>query len=109
MTGLPRRHNPTLVQSLLSFTGTILGLCIISALLYHGVGWTKDVFGEATTPIVTVALLVAYVALIRVSSKHMKEGNISIDSELTEVPEPGPTIKSLVCITFCLSLCWFGV
>ncbi|CCO45270.1 hypothetical protein VINI7043_19573 [Vibrio nigripulchritudo ATCC 27043] len=111
MTGLPRRHNPTLVQSLLSFTGTILGLCIISALVYYGVGWTKDVFGEAATPIVTVALLVAYVALIRVSSKHMKEGNISIDSELTEVPEPGPTIKSglhyllpIVVLVWCLTV-----
>ncbi|CCN84807.1 putative TRAP-type uncharacterized transport system, fused permease component [Vibrio nigripulchritudo SFn27] len=111
MTGLPRRHNPTLVQSILSFTGTILGLCIISALVYYGVGWTKDVFGEAATPIVTVALLVAYVALIRVSSKHMKEGNISIDSELTEVPEPGPTIKSglhyllpIVVLVWCLTV-----
>ncbi|MBO0201237.1 TRAP transporter large permease subunit, partial [Vibrio alginolyticus] len=41
MTGLPRRHNPTLLQSLLSFTATILGLCVISALVYYGVGWTK--------------------------------------------------------------------
>lgn len=111
MTGLPRRRVPTLVQSLLSFTGTILGLCVISALVYYGVGWTKDVFGDAATPIVTVALLIAYLALIRISAKHSKEGAISIDSELTEVPEPGPTIKSglhfllpIVVLVWCLTV-----
>ncbi|MCV5687994.1 hypothetical protein OFN32_27680, partial [Escherichia coli] len=91
MTGLPRRHNPTLLQSLLSFTATILGLCVISALVYYGVGWTKDVFGDAATTIVTVALLIAYVGLVKISANHMKDGAIEIDAELTEVPDPGPT------------------
>ncbi|MBD1555492.1 TRAP transporter permease [Vibrio sp. S9_S30] len=111
MTGLPRRRVPTLVQSLLSFTGTILGLCVISALVYYGIGWTKDAFGEAATPIVTVALLMAYLALIRISAKHSEEGAISIDAELTEVPEPGPTIKSglhfllpIVVLVWCLTV-----
>jgi TRAP transporter 4TM/12TM fusion protein len=111
MTGLPRRHTPTLVQSLLSFTGTILGLCIISALVYYGVGWTKDIFGDAATPIVTVTLLVAYVALIRISAQYTKEGEISLDSELIEVPDPGPTIKSglhfllpIVVLVWCLTV-----
>ncbi|EGA65908.1 TRAP transporter permease [Vibrio brasiliensis] len=111
MTGLPRRHTPKFIQSLLSFTGTILGLCIISAAVYYGVGWTKDVFGEAATPIVTVALLVAYVALVNVSAKYAKEGAIEIDAELTEVPDPGPTIKSglhyllpIVVLVWCLTV-----
>lgn len=111
MEGLPRRHNPTLVQSLLSFTGTILGLCIISAVVYYGVGWTKDVFGAAATPIVTVALLIAYVALVSVSARHAKDGEIEIDAELNEVPDPGPTIKSglhyllpIVVLVWCLTV-----
>ncbi|KLN65389.1 MULTISPECIES: TRAP transporter permease [Vibrio] len=111
MTGLPRRHNPTLLASLLSFTGTILGLCVISAAVYYGVGWTKDVFGEAATPIVTVALLLAYVALVNISAKYAKEGAIEIDAELTEVPDPGPTIKSglhyllpIVVLVWCLTV-----
>ncbi len=111
MEGLPRRHNPTLVQSLLSFTGTILGLCIISAVVYYGVGWTKDVFGAAATPIVTVALLIAYVALVSISARHAKDGEIEIDAELNEVPDPGPTIKSglhyllpIVVLVWCLTV-----
>ncbi|TKF34343.1 TRAP transporter fused permease subunit [Vibrio kanaloae] len=111
MTGLPRRHTPTILHSLLSFTGTILGLCVISAAVYYGVGWTKDVFGDAATPIVTVALLTAYVALVRVSAKYAAEGGMDIDAELTEVPDPGPTIKSglhfllpIVVLVWCLTV-----
>ncbi|UIJ40482.1 TRAP transporter permease [Vibrio kanaloae] len=111
MTGLPRRHTPTILHSLLSFTGTILGLCVISAAVYYGVGWTKDVFGDAATPIVTVALLIAYVALVRVSAKYAAEGGMDIDAELTEVPDPGPTIKSglhfllpIVVLVWCLTV-----
>lgn len=111
MTGLPRRRVPTVVQSLLSFTGTILGLCVISAAVYYGVGWTKGVFGDAATPIVTVALLLAYVGLVSISARYAKEGAIEIDAELTEVPEPGPTIKSglhyllpIVVLVWCLTV-----
>ncbi|MEL7290732.1 MAG: TRAP transporter permease [Pseudomonadota bacterium] len=111
MTGLPRRHTPKLIHSLLSFTGTILGLCIISAAVYYGVGWTKDVFDEAATPIVTIALLISYVALVKISAQYAKEGAIEIDAELTEVPDPGPTIKSglhyllpIVVLVWCLTV-----
>ncbi|RJX70702.1 TRAP transporter fused permease subunit [Vibrio sinensis] len=111
MTGLPRRHTPTLLHSLLSFTGTILGICILSAVVYYGIGWTKDVFGAAATPIVMVVLLMAYIALIRVSANHTKDGSIEIDAELTEVPDPGPTIKSglhfllpIVVLVWCLTV-----
>ncbi len=111
MTGLPRRHTPTVVQSLLSFTGTILGLCVISAVVYYGVGWTKDVFGSAATPIVTVALLIVYLALLRISAAYADEGKMEIDAELTEVPDPGPTIKSglhfllpIVVLVWCLTV-----
>lgn len=111
MTGLPRRHNPTLIQSLLSLTGTILGLCIISAAVYYGIGWTKGVFGDAATPMVSLALLLSYVALIRVSAKYQEHAMMAIDGELTEVPDPGPTIKSglhfllpIVVLVWCLTV-----
>ncbi|EOZ0748117.1 TRAP transporter permease [Vibrio vulnificus] len=111
MTGLPRRHNPTMLQSLLSFTGTILGLCVVSAVVYYGIGWTKDVFGDAATPMVTIALLVAYVGLVKISANHAQDGALEIDAKLTEVPDPGPTIKSglhfllpIVVLVWCLTV-----
>ena len=111
MEGLPRRHNPTLVQSLLSFTSTILGICVISAVVYYGVGWTKNVFGDAATPIMASMLFIVYLALLRVSAKYAKEGDLEMDAELTEVPDPGPTVKSglhfllpIVVLVWCLTV-----
>lgn len=111
MTGLPRRHTPKLLHSLLSFTGTILGLCVMSAAVYYGIGWTKDVFGDAATPIVTIALLLAYVGLVSISAKYQEHAMMAIDEELTEVPDPGPTIKSglhfllpIVVLVWCLTV-----
>jgi TRAP transporter 4TM/12TM fusion protein len=69
------------------------------------------VFGAAATPIVTVALLIAYLALLRISAKYADEGKMEIDAELTEVPDPGPTIKSglhfllpIVVLVWCLTV-----
>ena len=111
MTGLPRRVKPSVVRSLLSFTGTILALCILSAAVYYGVGWTKDVFGAAATPIVTIILLAVYLGLVRVSANYQEHAHMSIDEELEEVPDPGPTIKSglhyllpIVVLVWCLTV-----
>ena len=111
MTGLPRRHTPKLLHSLLSFTATILGLCVMSAAVYYGIGWTKDAFGDAATPIVTVALLLSYVGLVSISAKYQEHAMMAIDEELTEVPDPGPTIKSglhfllpIVVLVWCLTV-----
>ncbi|MDG3087050.1 TRAP transporter permease [Vibrio hannami] len=111
MKGLPRRHNPTILQSMTSFVGTIVGLCVLSAIVYYGVGWTKDVFGAAATPIVTVALLLAYVGLVRVSAAYQEHAHMAIDEELNEVPDAGPTIKSglhfllpIVVLVWCLTV-----
>ncbi|MEH6532518.1 MAG: TRAP transporter permease [Photobacterium frigidiphilum] len=111
MTGLPRRYKPTMAQSLLSFVVTILGLIVISGAVYYGIGWTKDVFGAAATPMIGVAILVAYIALIKVSASYQDHTMENPDEELTEVPEPGPTIKSglyfllpIVVLVWCLTV-----
>ncbi|MFC1503532.1 TRAP transporter permease [Pseudomonadota bacterium] len=111
MTGLPRRYKPTMAQSLLSFSGTLLGLIVISGAVYYGIGWTKDVFGAAATPIIGVLILVAYIALIRVSANYQDHTMENPDEALIEVPEPGPTIKSglyfllpIVVLVWCLTV-----
>ncbi|NAW69150.1 TRAP transporter fused permease subunit [Vibrio sp. V27_P1S3P104] len=111
MTGLPRRKTTTLIQSLLSFTGTILGLCVLSAIVYYGIGWTKEAFGAAATPIVGTALLVTYLLLVRVAAKFNHEKAPNIDQNIQEIPEVGPTIKSglhyllpIVVLVWCLTV-----
>lgn len=110
MTGLPRRYTPSLAQRLLSFVATILGLCIISAIVYYGVGWTKDAFGDAATYLITLVLLLAYILLIRFSSRYASD-SIEIDIDMQEVPEAGPILKSglhyllpIVVLVWCLTV-----
>lgn len=111
MSGLPRRYKPTMAQSLLSFTGTILGLIVLSAAVYYGVGWTKDVFGAAATPMIAVVVMIAYVALVRLSAGYQDHRMEDPNQELTEVPDPGPTVKSglyfllpIVVLVWCLTV-----
>ncbi|GAB3527992.1 TRAP transporter permease [Photobacterium alginatilyticum] len=111
MTGLKRHYKPTLAQSLLSFSGTILGLIVLSAMVYYGVGWTKDIFGAAATPIIGVVILIAYVALVKVSANYQDHLMENPEDDITEVPDPGPTIKSglyfllpIVVLVWCLTV-----
>jgi len=53
MSGLPRKHQPSMAQKLLSFIFTILLFLVISAAVYYGIGWTKTVFGVLATPMIT--------------------------------------------------------
>ncbi|MDV5172434.1 TRAP transporter permease [Photobacterium rosenbergii] len=111
MSGLERRYKPTLAQSLLSFCGTILGLVVLSALVYYGVGWTKDVFGAAATPLIAAVILIAYVALIKVAADYQDHALEDPNADITEVPDPGPTMKSglyfllpIVVLVWCLTV-----
>lgn len=111
MTGLKRHYKPTLAQSLLSFTGTILGLVVLSAVVYYGIGWTKDIFGAAATPLIAVVILIAYVALVRISTRYQDHLMENPEDDITEVPNPGPTIKSglyfllpIVVLVWCLTV-----
>ncbi|KHT65552.1 C4-dicarboxylate ABC transporter [Photobacterium gaetbulicola] len=111
MSGLARRYKPTLAQSLLSFCGTILGLVVLSAAVYYGVGWTKDVFGAAATPMIAAVIMIAYVALIKLAAGYQDHALEDPNADITEVPDPGPTMKSglyfllpIVVLVWCLTV-----
>ena len=70
MRGLPRSSTALLRHSFLRGLMTICGIIILSGIVYWSVGWTKDVFGDAASWIICVALIAAYVALIREKAKH---------------------------------------
>lgn len=110
MSGLPRRHHSTLAQKLLAFSATILGLCTISALVYYGIGWTKDVLGSAATPLLTILLFITYLGLVKISTPYAKQG-LAIDENLQFVPDVTPTLKAglhyllpIVVLVWCLTV-----
>ncbi len=110
MTGLPRRHTSTFLQTLQNIVVIVIGICALSFAVYYGIGWTKDVFGAAASPIVAIAIFIAYVALVRYSSQYKKEAvEDPAAADLSEVPDPGPTVRSglyyllpIVVLVWCL-------
>src|SRR4029079_5216711 len=70
MTGIPRTKRRTLREGLIKALLTISSLVILSCAVYYGLGWTKEVFGDAASWLAGIVLIVAYVALVRHRAKH---------------------------------------
>jgi len=111
MEGLPRRHTRTLAQSLMSFMGTIVGLIVITAAVYYGIGWTKEAFGAAATWVVGIGTIVAYVLLVWYAAKYPELKLDDPNAAVVELPETGPTVKSglyfllpVVLLVWCLTV-----
>jgi TRAP transporter 4TM/12TM fusion protein len=68
--GLPRSSTAPLRLTALRGLMTVCGLIILSGVVYYGIGWTKVVFGAAATWVLGIALIVAYVGLVRYKAKH---------------------------------------
>ena len=91
MKGLPRKYVPRFVYSLGYFLATLFGLGFLSVIMYFSFGWMKDVFGDVTPWIAAVIVSAVYISLIKYSGKFPE---LSGPIEITELPEPGPTIKA---------------
>ena len=91
MKGLPRRRPPNFIRSLMSFLLTFLGLVVLTAVVYFGLGWMKGAFGEATLWVAIVLLIITYVALVYYGCRFPE---LDTELEITELPDPAPTIKA---------------
>ena len=108
MKGLPRRHVPKFMQAVFSFMTTLVGLIVLTAIVYYGLGWMKGVFGDAMPWVAAVLLTVAYVGLLKFSAKFPE---LETTLEITELPETGPTVKAglyyllpVVILVWCLTV-----
>ena len=108
MQGLPRRNPPNFIRSMTSFMATLLGLIVLTAIVYYGLGWMKGAFGDATPWIATLLLVVAYVGLLNYGARFPE---LETSMEITELPEAGPTIKAglyyllpVVVLVWCLTV-----
>ncbi|MCL6417489.1 TRAP transporter permease [Aestuariirhabdus sp. Z084] len=111
MQGLPRPFKPTLAQSLMNFFGTIFGLCVLTGIVYYGIGWTKDMFGSTATYVLGFAVLLAYIGLVRYAATVPELKADDPKSETLEMPPVGPTVKSglyfllpIVVLVWCLTV-----
>lgn len=89
--GMEREVPWPLKSALIGMISTFSGLVILSAAVYYGLGWAKDIFGDATPWIASVFLVIVYVALLRYSLAFPEQTDIE---EISKLPPPGPTLKS---------------
>ncbi len=108
MKGLPRRSPPNLIRSLMMFCLTIVGMAILTAIVYYGLGWMKDAFGEATLYVASILLVIVYIALVAFGCRYPE---LDTSLEISELPDPGPTIKAglyyllpVVVLVWCLTV-----
>jgi TRAP transporter 4TM/12TM fusion protein len=106
--GLKKRHKKTLAQSLLSMVSVILGVVIIGAATYYGLGWIKTATGEAAIYFVAVLALLAYLILLYVACRVPE---LEFSTEMNELPDLGPTTQAglyfllpVVVLMWCLTV-----
>ncbi len=94
MVGLPRRTTASGGSRLLSLGLTVSGFFVLCGLVYYGVGWIKDVAGDAAIWIIGVALLATYIGLLWFGSRQPELELDDPNAPVFELPETGPTVKS---------------
>ena len=94
MQGLPRTESRVnFIRRLASFVFGFLSICVLSAIVYYGLGWIKLVVGDNSIYVVTTLVLLSYVFLLFIGSQSPKL-NDSTDQDLGALPAPGEIFKS---------------
>ena len=94
MQGLPQRTTSTLAQKLMTAAAVVAGACAIGLAVYYGIGWIKNVAGDAAIYIVGALVFVAYVGLLKFATRYPALAVDDPESAILEIPETGPTVKS---------------
>jgi TRAP transporter 4TM/12TM fusion protein len=94
LAGLPVTHRMGFRQAMLRSLMTICGFVVLCGLVYYGIGWTKDVFGDGATVMVVLGVLVAYVALVAFRAKHPDLPLDDPSTALLRVPGFGETART---------------
>ncbi len=106
--GMERKVTKTLVQKILSYVMTILFVIIIGGVTYYGLGWIKDVAGDATIYVVALLLAVAYLGLIWFACRVPE---LDTSHDIDELPDLGETAQAgyyfllpVVVLMWCLTV-----
>jgi TRAP transporter 4TM/12TM fusion protein len=92
--GLPRRQPLPWQKATVSALMTVSGLIILSAIVYWGFGWIKDLAGDSAFIIVGMLMLLAYIFIVRFSAAYPELHMDKPDDKMEFLPEIGPTLKS---------------
>ena len=92
--GIPRDYMAPLKSRVLNAIMTFSGVVILANAVYYGLGWIKDVAGDASIVIISLLMLMAYIGLLKYESAYPELHLDDPNSPILKCPETGPTIKS---------------
>lgn len=85
MKGIERLQQATLAQKMLKWSAIILLMCLLTAVVYYGLGWIKDVMGDAAVWAILPLLLVSYLGLVYLAAKQEPLGSAE-DADMEHLP-----------------------
>jgi TRAP transporter 4TM/12TM fusion protein len=106
----PGPANP-LIKKLTNALGGFVGVAALAAATYYGLGWTKDVFGDATMYAMSAIFIIAYLVLAWYAAQVPDLEVDDPNAPLTVLPPVGPTARTgyyfllpLVVLIWCLMI-----
>ncbi len=94
MKGLARPEPPNWIRTAIAFAGTVVGMGLLTAAVYWGLGWIKGWAGAASPWIAAGMLALAYALLVGYAARFPEPVLDDVGAEGAVLPRPGPTIKS---------------
>ena len=92
--GISRDYIAPLQNRILNMLMTVSGVVVLAAAIYYGLGWIKDLAGEASVFIIAALMLVTYIALMKYESAYPELQLDDPNEPILKCPEAGPTVKS---------------
>ncbi|OLO09476.1 C4-dicarboxylate ABC transporter [Salinicola sp. MH3R3-1] len=80
------------MRKILGFLTGLVGLMLVSAVVYYGLGWLQPALGEAAPWVIAVLLAAVYVGLIKLGSNYPPLEIDDPNSEITTLPRTKPTV-----------------
>ncbi|MDO3722726.1 TRAP transporter permease [Marinobacter sp. chi1] len=111
MKGIERLDRPTLAQRMLNWVVILLGLCVLTLVVYYGIGWMKDWLGAGAIWVLGPLLLLVYIGLVGYATRFPALEEDSPERSMDELPPVGPTVKAglyfllpVVVLVWCLTV-----
>src|SRR6056297_79145 len=111
MHGIERLNKPTLAQRMLNWVVILIGLSVLTLVVYYGIGWTKTLFGEAAIWVLAPLLVLIYIGLVGYATRFPELEEDDPDQDMGELPPVGPTVKTglyfllpVVVLVWCLTV-----
>ncbi|MBL1377926.1 TRAP transporter permease [Zobellella iuensis] len=111
MTPLQQRRKATLLQRLAGFFTVLIGFMLLSAIVYYGIGWTKTLFGDVASWVLSGLALFAYIGLVAIAARLPDLAIDDPENPDIHMPEPGPTFRAgmyyllpIVVLVWCLTV-----